>query len=168
MMRTERLSVRPEVAGCEAAGELLAFGQQTLNMDTVSKEQRSRNMAKVRSQNTVPELKIRSMLHRLGYRYRLHAKGLPGTPDLVFPGRKSVIFIDGCFWHGHNCKRAALPSSNRAFWKEKIGKNKTRDRHTRAELLRGGWRVLVVYQCETKKEEVLRERLVDFLETGQQ
>jgi DNA mismatch endonuclease, patch repair protein len=91
---------------------------------------------------------------------------LPGTPDLVFPGRKSVIFIDGCFWHGHACKRAALPSSNRAFWKEKIGKNKARDRRTRKELTRRGWRVLVIFQCETKEEEVLRKRLVEFLEAG--
>jgi DNA mismatch endonuclease (patch repair protein) len=141
---------------------------QTPNMDRVSKEQRSRNMAQVRGQNTAPELKVRSMLHRMGYRYRLHQKGLPGTPDLVFPGRKRVIFIDGCFWHGHDCKRAALPSSNRAFWKKKIGKNRTRDRRTRAELLREGWRVLVIFQCETKDEGVLRERLVDFLETRQQ
>jgi DNA mismatch endonuclease (patch repair protein) len=135
-------------------------------MDTVSPEQRSRNMARIRGRNTLPELKIRSMLHRLGYRYRLHRKSLPGTPDLVFPGRKSVIFIDGCFWHGHACKRAALPSSNRAFWKEKIGKNKARDRRTRKELTRRGWRVLVIFQCETKEEEVLRKRLVEFLEAG--
>ena len=77
-----------------------------------------------------------------------------------------MIFIDGCFWHGHNCKRAALPSSNKAFWEEKIAKNRARDRRTREELLRGGWRVLVVFQCETKNDEVLRERLVEFLEAG--
>ncbi len=136
------------------------------NMDTVSPEQRSRNMAMVRSRDTSPELKIRFMLHRLGYRYRLHGKGLPGTPDLVFPSRKSVIFVDGCFWHGHDCDRGALPSSNKAFWREKIVKNTARDKRAREELLRGGWRIFVVYQCEMKEEGVLRERLVQFLEAG--
>lgn len=135
-------------------------------MDTVTPEQRSSNMAKIRGRNTSLELKIRCLLFRLGYRFRLHRKGLPGTPDLVFPGRRSAIFIHGCFWHGHDCRRAALPSSNKAFWEEKIGKNMARDRRTREELFHEGWKVLTVWQCETKDEDVLRERLVRFLEAG--
>ena len=135
-------------------------------MDTVSPEQRSRNMSKVRGKNTSLELKIRSLLHRLGYRYRLHRKDLPGTPDMVFSARRSVIFIHGCFWHGHTCARAALPTSNRQFWEEKIGRNKERDGRVLEQLLENGWKVLTVWQCETKEEDVLRERLVSFLEAG--
>ncbi len=109
-------------------------------MDRLSPEQRSHNMSRVRSRNTGLELKVRSLLHRLGYRYRLHRKDLPGTPDLVFPGRRSVIFVNGCFWHGHTCKRANLPASNREFWEKKIEKNKVRDEHARGELIAGGWK----------------------------
>jgi len=135
-------------------------------MDTVSPEQRSRNMSRVRGKNTSLELKVRSLLHRLGYRYRLHRKDLPGTPDLVFSGRRSVIFIHGCFWHGHSCARAALPTSNREFWETKIGRNKERDNQAQASLASAGWKVLTVWQCETKDETALRERLVGFLEAG--
>ncbi len=135
-------------------------------MDTVSPEQRSRNMSKVRGKNTALELKVRSLLHRLGYRFRLHRKDLPGTPDLVFPCRKSVMFIHGCFWHGHSCARAALPTSNRQFWETKIGRNQERDARTLDQLRNAGWRVLTVWQCETKDEDALRARLVDFLGAG--
>jgi DNA mismatch endonuclease (patch repair protein) len=135
-------------------------------MDTVSPEQRSRNMSKVRGKNTALEMKVRSLLHWLGYRYRLHRKDLPGTPDLVFPGRRSVIFIHGCFWHGHSCARAALPTSNRQFWETKIGKNRERDAQTLNRLQEAGWRVLTVWQCETKDDTSLRARLVDFLGAG--
>lgn len=135
-------------------------------MDTVSPEQRSRNMSKIRGKDTALELKIRSLLHNLGYRYRLHRKDLPGTPDLVFPGRKSVMFIHGCFWHGHTCARAALPTSNRQFWETKIGRNKERDGRALEQLLEDGWKVLTVWQCETRDEDALRERLVRFLGAG--
>lgn len=135
-------------------------------MDTVSPEQRSRNMSRVRGKNTALELKIRSLLHRLGYRFRLHRKDLPGTPDMVFAGRRSVIFVHGCFWHGHNCARAALPTSNREFWETKIDKNKKRDARAHALLSADGWNVLTVWQCETKDEAALRESLVGFLEAG--
>lgn len=133
-------------------------------MDTISPEQRSRNMSRVRGKNTALEMKVRSLLHGLGYRYRLHRKDLPGTPDVVFPARKSVIFIHGCFWHGHDCARAALPTSNRDFWDTKIGRNKERDGRTRQALIEAGWKVLTIWQCQTRNLPDLRERLVGFLE----
>ncbi len=135
-------------------------------MDTVSPEQRSRNMSKVRNKNTGLELGVRSLLHRLGYRFRLHRKDLPGTPDLVFPARRSVIFLHGCFWHGHSCTRGALPAANREFWAAKIGRNQERDERAQQELGTAGWRVLTVWQCQTKDEVALQERLVGFLEAG--
>ena len=135
-------------------------------MDTVSPEQRSRNMSRIRGKDTALEMKIRSLLHRLGYRYRLHRKELPGTPDIVFPARRSVIFIHGCFWHGHDCAKAALPTSNREFWGNKIGRNKERDCCVQAALIQEGWRVLTVWQCQTRDIPVLQERLVDFLKAG--
>jgi DNA mismatch endonuclease, patch repair protein len=135
-------------------------------MDTVSAEQRSRNMARIKSKNTTLELRVRSLLHRLGYRFRLHRRDLPGTPDIIFPGKRSVIFIHGCFWHGHTCLKGALPTSNSEFWKAKISKNIDRDKRTLSELKALGWRVLVVWQCDTKRLESLQERLVEFLKTG--
>ncbi len=135
-------------------------------MDTVSPEQRSRNMSHVRGKNTALEMKVRSLLHGIGYRYRLHRKDLAGTPDLVFPARKSVILIHGCFWHGHTCARAALPTSNREFWESKIDRNKERDARNQEALTEAGWRVLTVWQCETRNVPDLRERLVGFLEAG--
>lgn len=135
-------------------------------MDTVSPEQRSRNMSRIRGKNTALEMTVRSLVHGLGYRYRLHRKDLPGTPDLVFPTRKSVIFIHGCFWHGHDCARAALPSSNRNFWEIKIGRNKERDGRTQEALSKAGWKILTIWQCETRNVPDLRERLVGFLEAG--
>ena len=135
-------------------------------MDTVSPEQRSRNMSRIRGKNTSLELKVRSFLHGRGYRYRLHRKDLPGTPDLVFPARKSVIFIHGCFWHGHDCAKAALPSTNREFWATKIGKNKNRDGRAQEALIAAGWHVLTIWQCETRNAPVFQERLVAFLEAG--
>jgi DNA mismatch endonuclease (patch repair protein) len=135
-------------------------------MDTVSPDQRSRTMSRIRGKNTSLEMKVRSLVYRLGYRYRLHRKDLAGTPDLVFPGRRSVIFVHGCFWHGHHCARAALPSSNCQFWEKKIGRNKERDSRALEQLLCDGWKVLTVWQCETKDESVLQDRLVEFLGAG--
>lgn len=135
-------------------------------MDTVTPAQRSLNMSKVRGKNTSLELKVRSMVHRLGHRFRLHRKDLAGTPDLVFPGKRSVIFVHGCFWHGHSCARAALPTSNRVFWEQKIGRNIERDRRTHETLTGEGWKVLTIWQCETKDEAALRDRLVRFLGAG--
>ena len=120
-------------------------------------------MRAVHAKDTAPELFVRSMLYRLGYRFRLHRKNLPGAPDIVFPGRKSVIFVHGCFWHGHDCARGQLPTSNVAFWEEKIHRNKERDARVRQQLKSEGWMVLTVWQCETKDVTRLEQRLGRFL-----
>jgi DNA mismatch endonuclease (patch repair protein) len=133
-------------------------------MDTLSPEQRSRLMSHVRGRDTGPELLIRSMLHRLGYRFRVHRKDLPGTPDLVFPGRRCVLFVHGCFWHGHSCRCGRRPSSNVAFWHEKIDKNKERDKRVQRQLRKSGWQVLAVWECETRDGPVLEKKLTRFLE----
>ncbi len=132
-------------------------------MDKFSPIERSKIMARVRSKNTKPELAVRKLIFALGYRYRLHGKSLPGKPDLVFAGARRVVFVHGCFWHGHTCKRAALPSSNVAFWAEKIGKNKLRDKRTKRQLTVNGWKVLTVWQCEIKNTEGLKNKVTAFL-----
>src|SRR4051812_25214837 len=122
-------------------------------------------MRRVRSKDTLPEMVVRSLIHRMGYRYRLHSRDLPGTPDVVFRRVKKVIFVHGCFWHRHVCQRAALPSSNVDYWRSKQEKNSQRDRLNRASLLSAGWEVMVVWECEIrdKDKEGLCERLRDFL-----
>lgn len=107
-------------------------------------------MTAVKGKNTKPELAIRSALHRRGFRFRLHRKGLPGTPDLVFPGRNAVIFVHGCFWHGHDCHLFRWPKSREAFWREKIGKNIERDRMQYQALADRGWRIETVWECAVK------------------
>ena len=118
--------------------------------DTVSSAVRSRMMAAVRGKNTKPELAIRSALHRRGFRFRLHRKDLPGKPDLVFTGRNAVIFVHGCFWHGHDCHLFRWPKSREDFWREKIGKNIERDRQQRLALAETGWRIGTVWECALK------------------
>ena len=132
--------------------------------DNHTPQQRSDNMRAVRGKNTAPELLVRSMLHRLGYRFRLHRKDLPGTPDIVFPARRSVMFVHGCFWHGHNCARGASPASNVDFWERKIAGNRERDGRTQGRLRKNGWKVLTVWECETKNERRLEQRLSHFLD----
>ena len=122
-------------------------------------------MQAVRRKNTAVEVSVRSTLHRLGFRFRLHYKNLPGTPDIVFPSRNSVIFVHGCFWHGHECPRGKLPSSNVDFWREKIRRNRERDSRSRTQLRNVGWRVLTVWECEIKEKEVLVDRMCRFLRT---
>lgn len=121
-------------------------------------------MAAVGGKNTRPELVVRRLLFSLGYRYRLHVTDLPGRPDIVFRARQCVIFVNGCFWHGHDCPRASAPSSNVEFWRKKIGGNRERDRRVLKELQRIGWRVLTVWQCETKDQARLQRRLCRFLD----
>jgi len=104
-------------------------------------------MSGIRGKNTRPELQIRSGLHRLGYRYRLHVRNLPGKPDLVFPGRKAVIFVHGCYWHGHDCHLFRLPKTRTGFWKAKIETNRRNDRRAIDALQQDGWRVLTVWEC---------------------
>lgn len=121
-------------------------------------------MSRVRSEDTRPEMKVRSVIHRLGFRYRLHRKDLPGTPDLVFPGRKKVILVHGCFWHGHRCRRGSrVPATNRDYWLGKIERNRARDRTARSELSARGWKSLVLWECQIRDEEKLGLRVARFL-----
>jgi DNA mismatch endonuclease (patch repair protein) len=115
--------------------------------DSVSAAQRSRNMSHIRGTDTVPELQIRQALHALGFRYRLHAKDLPGKPDLVFPKYRSVVFVHGCFWHGHGCANFRWPRGNAEYWRAKISSNISRDQLNEQALQALGWRVLVVWEC---------------------
>ena len=136
-------------------------------MDIYDKEKRSEIMKKVKNKNTSPELYIRELLTSLGYRYRLSTKQLKCNPDIIFAGKKKAIFINGCFWHGHDCKRGALPQTNHEFWQEKIQKNKERDEQNYAELINKNWTYLIIWQCEIKNKnrESLITSLKKFLET---
>ena len=126
-------------------------------------EQRSRTMRAVKGRDTKPEMAVRRLLHRLGYRYRLYRADLPGKPDLVFPVRRKTIFVHGCFWHGHDCKRGArVPKNNRAYWVRKISRNRERDCANRKLLGDDGWDSLVVWECEIEPA-ALTERLRRFL-----
>lgn len=121
-------------------------------------------MSKIRSKDSVPELRVRKLAHRLGYRFRLHRSDLPGRPDMVFPGRRKIIFVHGCFWHQHpGCKRATIPRSNVAFWRDKLKRNRRRDEVVLEKLAESGWDVLVIWECETKDDEALAEKLKRFL-----
>ena len=127
--------------------------------DRITPEARSRLMSRIGPKNTGPELIVRSLLHRMGYRFRLHRKGLPGTPDIVLPGRGAAIFVNGCFWHGHACKVGKMPKSRLEYWGPKIDANVSRDSRKRRQLRRLGWKVIVVWECDTKDEERLSARL---------
>jgi len=132
--------------------------------DTFTPEKRSRIMSQVKGRDTKPEKVVRSLLHRLGYRFRLHRKDLPGKPDIVLPKHRKVIFVHGCFWHGHTgCKRSARPTDNAEFWNIKIDGNIKRDIDNLAKMQSAGWDALVIWQCETKKEADLIEKLQSFL-----
>lgn len=132
---------------------------------TAPTEARTRNMRAVRSKDTKPELVVRRLAHSLGYRFRLHRKDLPGRPDLVFPGRRAVIFVHGCFWHGHDCaKGKKRPATNAEFWNTKLDGNRDRDERHVSQLEAGGWKVLTVWECELKNREILAAQLKNFLE----
>jgi len=111
----------------------------------------------------LPELNVRSFAHKLGYRFRLHRKDLPGKPDLVFPSRRKVIFVHGCFWHSHDCKAAHVPKSNQDYWLPKLERNKTRDGRNIEALRAAGWKALVIWECEARDEGLVRRRLRTFL-----
>jgi len=122
-------------------------------------------MARVKGKDTKPELTVRRLAHALGYRFRLHRKDLPGTPDLAFPGRRKAIFVHGCFWHGHDCARGSRKPKTRAdYWAAKIARNRARDAETRARLDALGWEALTLWECELKDPEVLSQRLRAFLD----
>jgi len=130
-------------------------------MDSISPEKRSANMAKIASRDTEPEKLVRRLLHKRGYRYRLHVKNLPGKPDLVFPRKRKVVFVHGCFWHRHNCKNGCtIPATRRSFWEDKFQRNVERDQKNIKALKQRGWKVFVVWECQLADEE----RVVDLLE----
>ena len=131
-----------------------------------SKQLRRRTMQAVRSKNTKPEMVVRRLVHSLGYRYRLHRRDLPGVPDLVFPSRRKIIFVHGCFWHGHPCRgEPRLPKTNRDYWVPKIAGNAERDRANLDDLGDLGWDVLTIWECELKDKEALVDRLKSFLDS---
>ncbi|TCW63390.1 DNA mismatch endonuclease Vsr [Burkholderia sp. SRS-25] len=118
-------------------------------VDFLSRKERSERMARIRGKNTFPELTLRKILHRMGFRYRLHNEKLPGKPDIVLPRYRSVVFVHGCFWHRHEgCRIATLPKSNTQFWVEKFERNVARDARVKVELERLGWRIFIVWECE--------------------
>lgn len=136
--------------------------------DRMTEEGRRALMSRIRSKDTAPEMIVRRLLHRLGYRYVLHDRRLPGTPDLAFPARSAVVFVHGCFWHGHSCGRGFRPQTNAAFWAAKIDTNQRRDLRHGRELRRLGWRVLVVWECQVRRGRLihLEKRLVRHLGQG--
>ncbi len=135
--------------------------------DVFSTQERSAIMAKVKSGNTRPELVIRSMIHRMGYRFRLHRRDLPGSPDIVLPKLRKVIFVHGCFWHGHEgCPRSARPVQNAVFWDKKLSRNIQRDNANLSKLEELGWTCLIIWTCEMKDRERVSRRLKEFLSSG--
>lgn len=133
-------------------------------MDVYDAEKRSAVMRAVKSRNTKPEIKVRQLLHKAGYRYRLHRKDLPGKPDIVFPSKKAAIFVHGCFWHQHaGCPHADRPAANNDYWTKKLNRNMERDKANIIALANEGWRTLILWECEIKKGDVLDE-VKNFLE----
>jgi DNA mismatch endonuclease, patch repair protein len=132
-------------------------------MDRVTKATRSRIMAAVRTRDTGAEKAVRSIVHRLGYRFSLARADLPGKPDLVFVSRRKVIFVHGCFWHGHACRHGRLPKSRLDYWGPKIETNRARDRRQANALRKDGWSVMIVWQCQLKKTGALKDRIARFL-----
>lgn len=134
-------------------------------MDIYSKDDRSRVMSSVRSQNTKPEKIVRSTLHRLGFRFRLHSSHLPGKPDIVLPRHGKVIFVNGCFWHQHQgCPKAKRPKTNRLYWNAKLDRNIARDLENYESLASRSWRSLVIWECETKQRHQLERKLLEFFD----
>lgn len=133
-------------------------------VDVHTREQRSFNMSQIRDKNTKPEIIIRSMVHRMGFRFRLHDKSLPGKPDIVLPRHKKVIFVHGCFWHLHNCKYGRVkPATNADFWQAKRLSNKLRDKRNLAELRKTGWKILIIWECWLKTPAKIQKSLQSFL-----
>lgn len=134
-------------------------------MDIFDKNKRSWIMSKVKGKDTAPEISVRSIVHRLGYRFRKNNPKLPGKPDIVLKRHKKIIFVHGCFWHGHEqCKRSSRPATNVEFWNNKIDANIIRDKRNKKILQEQGWKVLVIWQCEISNTDCLLEKIKDFLE----
>ncbi len=133
-------------------------------VDVLTKKQRSYNMSQIRNKDTRPEILVRSMVHRLGYRYALHRKDLPGKPDMVLTRHRKIIFVHGCFWHMHKCRYGKVkPATNIDFWKSKREGNVARDKRNLRKLRKDGWKVLVVWECWTRKPSALKDRIGRFL-----
>ena len=132
--------------------------------DVFSRRKRSEIMKAVRSRDTKPEMIVRKFLHRQGYRYRLHVRSVPGCPDLVFRSQRKAIFVHGCFWHRHSCSDGrSMPASRVAYWQQKFERNRGRDIRNRRKLARLGWRVLIIWECQTRKPALLEARVKSFL-----
>jgi len=127
--------------------------------DSITTQQRSENMRRIRSTDTGPEMAVRRLLHREGFRYRLHSKAVPGTPDIVLPRHKLAIFVHGCFWHGHTCKDGGRPKSNTDYWNTKLQRNIERDAQRGKELRKLGWKTVVVWSCEVSDEKRILQRI---------
>lgn len=135
-------------------------------MDRLSPERRSENMKRIRCKDTSPEMAVRRLVHRMGFRYRLHVQALPGRPDLVFPRLKKIIQVQGCFWHQHRgCPQAHIPKSRVEYWRPKLTKNRKRDRENEKRLQRDGWAVLTIWECEVRELNAVSERITTFLNT---
>ncbi|MDN7467988.1 DNA mismatch endonuclease Vsr [Burkholderia orbicola] len=134
-------------------------------LDSLTPTERSERMSRIKGKNTKPELVVRSLIHRAGYRYRLHGKDLPGSPDMVFPKRRKVIFVHGCFWHRHEgCRLARLPKTRLDFWRPKLDANAARDKEAERRLAELGWKVMIIWECEVKDEAALMPRIGAFLD----
>ena len=134
-------------------------------MDTITPAERSALMSRIRSKDTRPEMAVRSILHRLGYRFRLHRKDLPGRPDIVLPKHQKIVLVQGCFWHGHTCRLASKPKSNEGYWSAKLETNRARDARNIEVLIQQGWTVLELWECEVRRLEGLEERLQAFMQS---
>lgn len=147
-----------------ALASYFVSARRTLLADNFSQNKRSFIMSRVKGRDTQPERAVRSVLHKMGHRFRLHRNDLPGKPDIVLPKHKKVIFVHGCFWHGHKeCNRSARPSTNVEFWDRKLSGNIERDRRNLKRIKREGWKALVVWGCQVKSTDRLRGRLLKFL-----
>jgi DNA mismatch endonuclease, patch repair protein len=154
----------PEAGVAMFTGICTESTRTTDRMDRLTPERRSRLMALVKAKDTTPELAVRRMIHSLGFRYRLHREELPGTPDLVFPKRRCVIFVNGCFWHQHQgCARSKRPSAHAEYWANKLDGNINRDARNISDLERSGWRVLTIWECELRDAERLSRMVNRFL-----
>lgn len=132
--------------------------------DNLTPEQRKKNMTAIRSVNSLPELLVRSEVHKMGFRFRLHKKGLPSKPDIVLTRHRKVIFVHGCFWHRHNCRFGKVkPKTNKTYWSLKIQNNVERDKKNIRTLRKGGWKILIIWECQTKIENFLKTKLKEFL-----
>lgn len=130
-------------------------------VDTLTQEERSERMARIRGRDTAPELKVRRFLHAMGFRYRLHVRNLPGKPDIVLPKYRTVVLVNGCFWHAHRCQKGRLPATRREFWASKFQRNRERDRANRRRLRAAGWQVIILWECELSKSRI--DRVLDRL-----